>query len=115
MPLPLTPKLLRVSYEFLRETPPFRNWRLPEGAEVKFHVTRNRLVQGDHRMENGLHIIRISSAKIGNTHTLLEVMAHEMVHAACDRDGARSEHGRDFHRRARLVCKYHGFDSKSFV
>ena len=41
-------------------------------------------------------------------------MAHEMVHAKCDAEGVRAEHGAEFKRRAALVCKYHGFDPKTF-
>ena len=42
-------------------------------------------------------------------------MAHEMVHIYNVSKGhTRSEHGAEFQRCARLVCKHHGFDQKMF-
>ena len=113
--LPLTKDLLRGAYDFLRMTPPFKKWKLPPGEIVKFVVTRSPTVQGDHILVKGVHTIRVSCKKVGATSTLMELMAHEMVHVKCDRDGVKSEHGADFKRAARLVCKYHGFDEASFV
>ena len=112
--LPLTPALLRATYDFLRQTPPFKNWVLPPGCEVRFRVTRSRTVQGDHLFEGGVHRVRVSQHKTGSTHTLVELMAHEMVHVVCDREGVRSEHGGRFRRLANTVCRYHGFDPKLF-
>ena len=115
MSLPLTKDLLRGTYDFLRLTPPFKKWKLPPGEVVLFVVTRNPLIQGDHIMVKGVHRIRVSSKKVSATWTLIELMAHEMVHVKCDRDGIKSEHGADFKRAARLVCKYHGFNEGHFV
>jgi len=114
MALPLTPALLEATYEFLRRTPPFHKWNLPPGEVVTFKVTRNAHVQGDHLLVKGKHTIRASSKKTGNTHNLIELMAHEMVHAKCDLEGVRAEHGAEFKRAARAVCKAHGFDEKNF-
>ncbi len=114
MSLPLTKELLRATYEYLRQTPPFKNWKLPPGEIVVFKVTRNASVEGDHMLRNGVHTIRCSSKKTGTTYVLLQLMAHEMCHAKCDRDGARSEHGAAFKRAARSVCRYHGFDEANF-
>ena len=114
MTLPLTPTLLRATYDYLCQTPPFTRWHMPPGREVRFRVTRSWTVQGDHLLEKGRHTVRVSSNKSGTTHTLLQLMAHEMVHVVCDRDGVRSEHGREFRRRAASVCRYHGFDPRNF-
>jgi len=110
----ITPVLLEAAYEFLRRTPPFNKWGLVPGEIVVFKVTRNAHVQGDHVLVKGVHTIRVSSRKTGSTHNLIELMAHEMVHAKCDREGVRAEHGAEFKRRARVVCKAHGFDEKNF-
>ncbi len=114
MTLPITPDLLEAAYVFLCATPPFKRWGLPPGDEVKFGVTRSRKTQGDHVLHDSTHYIRVSSAKVGHTASLLALMAHEMVHAACDREGVRSEHGAAFKKRARAVCRYHGFDPMEF-
>jgi hypothetical protein len=114
MTLPLTPDLLRASYNFLRETPPFKRWGLPCGEAMLFQVTRSRKTQGDYKLRDGVHTIRVSCMKVGHTTSLITLMAHEMVHVACDLEGVRSEHGALFRKRAATVCRYHGFDPVEF-
>lgn len=114
MSLPLTKELLRGTYDFLRLTPPFKKWKLPPGEIVIFKVTRSPTVTGDHLLYKGQHTIRVSAKKVGSTQTLIELMAHEMVHVKCDREGVKTEHGFHFKGAACLVCKYHGFDEASF-
>jgi hypothetical protein len=114
MTLPITPELLRASYDFLCATPPLERWDLPRGEDVVFKVTRSRKTQGDHLLLNGVHTIRVSCVKVGHTASLLALMAHEMVHVACDLKGVRSEHGASFRKRAKMVCRYHGFDPAEF-
>jgi len=43
-------------------------------------------------------------------------MAHEMVHLYIWRKGSkdRAEHGAEFKKLARLVCKHHGFEEATF-
>lgn len=106
--------MLEAVYDFLRRTPPFKNWGMPTSGEVMFRITRSTRTQGDHLLHRGRHTIRVSSRKVGHTWVLVELMAHEMVHVVCDRDGVRSEHGAEFMKRAILVCRYHGFDPKHF-
>lgn len=112
--IPLTKELLRATYEYLWITPPFNKWNLPPSQVIEFKVTRNAKTQGDHALRKGVHTIRISCKKVASLGVLIDVMAHEMVHAKCDRDGVRSEHGKDFKRAARTVCRYHGFDEANF-
>jgi len=114
MTLPINPALLRATYDFLRATPPFKSWGLPPGEVVVFRITRSRKTQGDHLLIDGVHTIRVSSVKVGYTPALIALMAHEMVHAVCDREGVRSEHGAAFKKRAAAVCRYHGFDPMEF-
>jgi SprT-like family len=115
--LPINADVLRGCYNFLNETEPFRRWNLPDGEDVRFVVTRSRSNAGRHWTENDKHIIEISGALLGHTHSLIEIMAHEMVHAHERRNkGASScgEHGASFKRWAGAVCRYHGFDPKYF-
>jgi hypothetical protein len=114
MTLPLTPEILAASYGFLRATPPFCRWKLPPADVVEFRVIRNRKIHGDHSLYEGRHRIRISEGAVAHTDTLVLSMAHEMIHVKLDSEGVKSEHGSDFHRLAKLVCKYHGFDPKMF-
>jgi hypothetical protein len=117
--LPLTPQMLAAAYEYLRATPPFRRWKLPAAEQVKFCVIRARDRYGDHRhyRESDEHEIRLSLARIGHTQSLIETMAHEMVHAYEHHKNPKrphGEHSNEWRRLAALVCKYHGFDPKSF-
>ena len=110
MTLPLTPDMLERAYEFLKVTPPFIRWKLPDADDVKFGITRENQTMGKWVFENGQHCILISNRFIGHTHTLFAVVAHEMVHVHRNANG----HDRIFKRHALQVCKYHGFDPRSF-
>ena len=112
--LHLTPEILRAAYEYLRACPPFNRWKLPQADEVEFHVTRHTDRRGDCEATVDGHCVRISAALIGRTSSLMETLAHEMIHVRLDRKGVRSHHGRDFQRCAAQVCRYHGFDLKLF-
>jgi predicted SprT family Zn-dependent metalloprotease len=48
--------------------------------------------------------------------SMLRTMAHEMVHLYIWRKGSkdRAEHGAEFKKLARLVCKHHGFEEATF-
>ena len=117
MSLPLTPDILRHSYDFLNTTPPFNRWNLPDGEEITFVVIRSKTDAGWHMFDGGKHTIAISGRCVGFTHKLIEVMAHEMVHAHEKHAGAARSgvaHSAAFHRWAAQVCKIHGFDPKGF-
>ncbi len=113
--LPLTPALMEATYEYLRATPPFSRWRLPHADDIEFRVTRHRDRHGQCVTDGDRHIIVASEIKIRRTHSLIELMAHEMVHVHCHRQGEmRAEHGAVFRRHAATVCRYHGFDPGTF-
>ena len=119
MTLRLTPTLLSLTYDVLRETLPFKLWRLPASDEVEFIVARTRKHAGAHTtyVRTREHVIEVSEKCVGHIDTLIRVMAHEMVHAA--QAQARSttpnaEHNKDFQKRAKRVCHHHGFDPKEF-
>lgn len=117
MPLPLSPDILRAAYDYLCATPPYRSWNLPDGEEVVFRVAKSTSHQGWYGREGGKHVICVSSAKIGRTISLIEVMAHEMVHlyqgdSRMETPGA--EHNAAFRKLAARVCHAHGFDPKLF-
>ncbi len=114
MTLRLTPDLLAAAYDFLRETQPFKAWKLPESDEVGFHVVRDKTMYADFGLENGVPIIRISEAKNGHTATLLATMAHEMAHLRQQRIGDKGHHTAMFKKMAKRICAIHGFDPKTF-
>ena len=122
MSLPLTPETLAAAYEYLRTTPPFKRWKLPHADEVEFRVMWHRGRAGDHEVDHRKtvkHVIRVSDRTVNTTDGLLEVMAHEMVHAYQDgivRTGSRRvDHNKEFTRLSARVCKAHGWQLSLFV
>ncbi len=120
MALRLTPEVMEGAYEFLRLTPPFKNWRLPHADEVEFVVSRHRGYVGYHRgirRKVRSHEIGISEICVGHTNTLLRTMAHEMIHQHQQRtrtETPNAEHNAEFLRLAKITCRYHGWDEKEF-
>jgi hypothetical protein len=118
----LTPEILILAYEYLRATPPFRQWHLPHADEVSFRVlgARDRFghFRGRHeraRHRNGYSEIAISAHLVSSTELLLETMAHEMIHLYQDETGnARGQHNPQFQRLAKRVCSLHGFNAADF-
>ena len=119
MTLPLTPHVLVAAYEYLRATAPFRRWALPPADEVEFCVTRHRDREGDHDVRGAQrdHVLRVSSYWIKTTSELMEVMAHEMIHAKqrMTRTASNDKHNAEFHRLAQRVCQQHGWDKIEFM
>ncbi len=118
MTLPLNKEMLAAAYDYLRTTPPFAKWNLPEGEDVMFAVVRDPAVRGWYRLdEKSRHSIGISTRCIGRTDSLLVTMAHEMVHLF-QRDARiespRAEHNAAFNKLAERVCKRHGWDPLLF-
>lgn len=119
MTLPLSKEMLEAAYEFIISTPPFVRWNLPDAQDVIFRVTRDPGRRGHYRRDRyGRKEIAISSAAIGHTHSLMEVMAHEVLHLHEDQLGilykTKAEHSGFFRKQAERICKYHGFDPKLF-
>lgn len=114
--LHLTPAMLENAYELLRTTPPFRRWKLPHADEVVFRVTNSHDVRGTFQKSPHL-TIEISAFCTINLKSLIEVMAHEMVHLHEDTNhGARADvdHSAAFKRFSKQVCKAHNFDERLF-
>jgi hypothetical protein len=117
MTLPLTVEMLALSYDYLCATPPFSKWNLPPAEDVKFVIIKDRQTAGWHKMDGGKHIIGISRGAIGRTHSLMEVMAHEMIHAhqrETNMETKGSDHNAAFRKLAARVCRIHGFDPQLF-
>ena len=109
---------MAAAYEYLRTTPPFAAWNLPHADEVEFGVTKHRDRDGDHCVYRRTkeHIIRASINSVKTTDSLMQTVAHELIHARQEIAGTarRGTHNREFHRLAKLVCRYHGWDAVAF-
>ena len=120
MALPLKPENLEAAYEFIRTTPPFASWKLPHSDEIVFTVNKHQSFCGTYQSGPGeRHEITISMACVGHTDTLLRIMSHEMIHLYQVISGiapkGNIQHDKDFRRRAKAVCKYHGWDERLYT
>jgi hypothetical protein len=114
MTLPLTPDMLAAAYEYLRMTPPFKAWNLPDADDIGFHVVVDKKKSADFGVENGVPFIRVSAANNGHSATLMATLSHEMIHLRQHLKGDRETHGPRFKRTAARVCAAHGFDPLTF-
>lgn len=119
-----TPELIQATYEWLRLTPPFDGWGLPDGDDLSFKVLGTRAKArgsrysrfGDYSRDGAKREIRVSYLGARNAGTLLATVAHEMAHLAQDVHDAPLGHGASFKAMLRAVAKYHkiGLDPKTF-
>lgn len=120
MTLPLNKETLAAAYDYLRTTPPFYRWNLPESEDVKFYVVRATDHFAHYKWDGKRHTISVSGGAIGHTSTLMEKLAHEIVHLHLEENGMESRggdantHNAAFRKFAAQVCKWHGFDPKAF-
>lgn len=120
MTLRLTPEILVGSYDFLRLTPPFNTWGLPESDDVEFTVSRCRSRMGyctARKHQRGSWEIGISECWVSHTFTLLQIMGHEMTHLKQQKDRTETpntEHNAEFRQLGKLVCRHHGWDPMAF-
>lgn len=125
MSLHLNDNMLRSCYKFLCSTQPFDKWNMPNADDIVFKVVRSPLNYGWHtvkgrrnRKRMQKHLIAVSGKVVGHITTLLETMAHEMVHLYIEHHHIEpknyGEHSLAFRRLAEIVCKHHGFDPKRF-
>lgn len=117
MPLTLTKHNLRACYDFLASTEPFYRWNLPDGEDVLFRVIQDKRFYGLYDEYRGKHRISISAPNNGWTHSVIETMAHEMIHLherETRMDHPHTQHTAAFRKLAQQVCKTHGFDPHRF-
>ena len=120
MALSLTPHMLVAAYEYLRTTPPFRGWKLPEADDIEFQVTGHSDREGHYTRWIGTdhHFICISGKRIAFTDSLMQAMAHEMIHlrqALARTETPNTEHNSEFKTIARRACAVHGWDPYVFT
>lgn len=120
MTLPITKEVLAAAYDYLASTEPFNEWSLPDSDEVLFIVMRSTTEFGHYKWDGKRHTIAVSARAVGHTVTLLNVMAHEIIHLHLEESGMESKtgdantHNGAFRVLAAQACKVHGFDPKAF-
>lgn len=104
-------------YEMWRAFPPFSRWNLPPSSEVAFHVLRTNQLDGDWWYDGERHHIRVSAVRHAHMVSLLDTVAHEMVHLHQHQSGTATNavHNADFRRIAGRICKLYGFDEGKFL
>lgn len=111
---------MAAAFDYLRTTPPFHRWKLPSADQIKFKLSRSRVEYGNYQWSGSQHVITASVHAIGHTMTLMQFMAHEIIHLHLEltgkesKRGGRNTHNAAFRKLADKVCKYHGFDLKAF-
>lgn len=115
MTLRLHPDLVAAGYDFLRQSTPFKSWKLPEADEIGFGIVDDPTVFADFCLVNGEPLIRVSGMN-GHTVTLLATISHEMIHLYqhLNKLDKGCDHNADFWKRAKRICAIHGFDPKVF-
>ena len=118
MSLVLTPDRLAAVYEMLRAFPPFNRWRLPPGADIRFHVTKTNAHDAEWWLEDDRHHIALSEKRAGHIATIIRNMGHEMIHvkqrqAKTETRGV--EHNAEFRRISKRLCQHYGWDLKEFI
>lgn len=110
----ITPADLENCYRFLVTLKPFNDWQLPDPIKIDFIVNRSEQVQGEY--DTDPHTIKVSSYFCTTWNDVIETVAHEMVHLACEKAGhyKHADHDPQFRRLARKVCKTFGWPMEGF-
>lgn len=111
----ITRPMMASCYELLRIMQPFKDWNLPHESHVRFKHIHAKTFYGDYWKYGQKPRIRTTSL-IKTLAQFIETMAHEMTHMKEGINGRDEgkEHGPEFIRLARQVCKELGFKYKKF-
>lgn len=109
--------ILEATYELLRTTEPFRQWKLPHAEDISFSVIASKTNRGEFFVDvKGTPWIVASQQCHHTLPELIKTVAHEMCHLYEQLYGARTDvhHGAVFKACAKAVCKAHQFDLGAF-
>jgi hypothetical protein len=117
MTLPLTPQRLAATYECLRVFPPFNRLKLPDDVKLIVSQHRDRFGQYTSDLRGEKHYISISAKKHGHFDSVVQTLAHEMIHLhqGVAKTYTRAQHNSEFHRIAKRACRLFGWDAKTFI
>ncbi len=108
----LTRKILRASYDFLCQLPPYNRMRLPPSSKLRFVVSKRTDILGEYLSDPPTISVSLHSHE--HVITVLKTVAHEMIHAHQDmvKKDSILEHNAAFKKTARRVASLLGFDPK---
>lgn len=112
--IPITPDIVKATYLYLLNFPPFNRWKMLAAEDLTFLVVAYTGEYAQFHPER--KEIRVSSANVAKQHTLLKKMAHEMIHVhefAANKYSVK--HDTQFFIRCRgMVCRHFDFDPADF-
>lgn len=117
MSIKITIEIVEAAYELLRETDPFKRWRLPPADEIGFAITRDRGIRGEFYISVAkVPVIAVNDQFHHTLGELIRTVAHEMCHLHDYKSGGRPDvhHGWKYKKLADQVCKIHSFDRGAF-
>jgi hypothetical protein len=95
--------------------------KMPPEDRIKFVIKRNNLKAfATYQWDGKQHVISLSPIAISHLDTMIEKVAHEMIHMYLEENGLESRsldsdaHNKHFRKYAARVCKHHGWDPKAF-
>lgn len=106
--------MLQGMYYALKFCEPLSRYHLPDPFKVQFSVTRSSMTCGEY--DTDPHQIKISKVANADLQAVFETMAHEMVHFALERKGAKdhANHDAEFNALAAEVCDTWNWNFKTF-
>lgn len=116
----IMPEQCAAVYDCLLHFPPFKAMRLPPADEVEFKVTNELSRQGYCTINVGRadgHEIGVSNRWVGEYASLVQLVAHEMIHMHqwVRRTDTSSMHNAEYRKIAKDVCRKFQWDYKQFV
>jgi len=114
--LQITPERIAAIYDCLRAFPPFCRWRLPPSDEIEIRIGVQQDAFAHYHRERGEHAFEVSMLLVRDFDTLVQTVAHEMIHLHQARAGTetKAEHNREWHRLAAIVCRRFGWTTEGF-
>jgi len=111
----ILPQHLVAVYDCLRVLPPFSSVKFPDADELQFKAVPRPDICAEF-IEWDPHIITVSTLKTSHLDTLMQSMAHEMVHLWQSIDGTvgKAQHNANWKKKAARVCREMGWDPLNF-
>jgi len=113
----ITPKILQVTYVFLKAFEPFQD--MPPAHDVQFKINRCDENRGYFHQGGGSkeYLIMVSARCINHMDSLVKVMSHEMLHMKQYIDDTETEdvvHNKEFTALGQALCLEMGWDPGLF-
>jgi hypothetical protein len=113
----LSPKILKNVYLMLLACKPFNDYKsMPPADNIRFVVNSDPDTMGTYLYDEDeapSHVITISKERCGHLNTVIQTMAHEMIHLKRHKTKAWDQHDDKFRKYAKDIADELGFDPAS--